>query len=183
MGPLPGCPLNYIYAGDTMKRNTTDEELLELCNKYLIYNKENGAFTNKISGKGRIKGKEIKTITKDGYTRITINGVQYRGHRIAFLMSNGYLPEFLDHKNNIRHDNRLENLRECTRSENNQNKLKRRSSRAQYIGVEKLPGGTYRTKCKSIHVGCYPTAIEAAKAYNERAIELYGEFAFLNKIN
>ena len=165
-----------------MKRNTSDEELLELCNKFLEYDSVKGVFSNKISGKGRVKGKDITTITRNGYLRITINGIQYRGHRLAFLMTYGYLPEFLDHKNNIRHDNRIENIRECTRAQNNQNKLQRRSSKQKYIGVEKLPGGSYRAKCRSIHLGCFDTEVEAAEAYNKKSIELFGEFAFTNKI-
>ena len=164
-----------------MKRNTSDRELLELCNKLLVYNPDTGEFLNKTNGRGRIKGKILNTIDNNGYIRLVIKAVHYSGHRLAFLMTYGYLPEFLDHKNNIRHDNRLKNLRECTRSQNNQNKKKRKSSR-KYIGVYKLPSGSWRATCKQKHIGCFDTEEEAAEAYNKRAIELFGEFAFTNKI-
>jgi hypothetical protein len=35
---------------------------------------------------------------------------------------------------------------------------------------------------KHITIGTFATALEAAAAYNERAISLFGEFAFTNKI-
>jgi hypothetical protein len=35
---------------------------------------------------------------------------------------------------------------------------------------------------KEIYLGTFPTAIEAAKAYNRKAIELYGDKARLNMI-
>jgi hypothetical protein len=36
---------------------------------------------------------------------------------------------------------------------------------------------------KIIHIGYFTSEVEAAKAYNEKAIEYYGEFANLNKVN
>ncbi len=47
----------------------------------------------------------------------------------------GYLPKFVDHKNCIRYDNWFDNLRECSRSDNNCNAVKRRDNKSGVKGV------------------------------------------------
>ena len=36
---------------------------------------------------------------------------------------------------------------------------------------------------KTMHLGLFASAIEAARAYNEKAKELFGDFANLNEVN
>ena len=52
------------------------------------------------------------------YCHIRINNHKYRLHRIIWKMFKGYDPVELDHINRIKHDNRIENLREVTGSQN-----------------------------------------------------------------
>lgn len=78
---------------------------------------------------------------KDGYLIIKIKGKQFKAHRIVWLLHYGHFPKMeIDHINRIRTDNRIENLRECTRLENIQNS---------YIPVNKDTGvrGIYKDKC------------------------------------
>ena len=56
-----------------------------------------------------------------GYRKIQINGKRYYAHRLVFLMHHGYLPQFIDHIDNNRSNNRIENLRPATRGENQWN--------------------------------------------------------------
>ncbi len=59
------------------------------------------------------------TTDKDGYVIISFNKKLYRAHRLAWLYVYGVWPVYeLDHKNRIRNDNRINNLREATRSQN-----------------------------------------------------------------
>lgn len=91
----------------------------------------------------------------------------------------------VDHKNHSRTDNTLENLRICTYSENNINKKKIKSE-MKYKGVYKKG----KSFCSSItknykryYLGIFKTEEEAANAYNEYALKLHGDFAYLNKID
>ena len=83
-----------------------------------------------INSKSRVKiGDEAGTLTTTGYRRIVINYKQYFGHQLVFMMFHGCIPREIDHINRVRHDNRIENLRPISRSDNVVNsKLSRRNS-------------------------------------------------------
>ncbi|MCS5736858.1 HNH endonuclease, partial [Herbiconiux daphne] len=61
-------------------------------------------------------------IRSDGYIGIGVDGDEHLAHHLAFLYMTGSIPEFVDHANHIRHDNRWVNLRECSLQENNHNR-------------------------------------------------------------
>jgi hypothetical protein len=82
-------------------------------------------------------------------------------------------------------DNRKSNLRFCTRNENNQNRSKFTKG-SKYKGVYKTTSGKWqasiKSKGKNFYLGSFETQIDAAKAYNDKAIEFYGQFANINKL-
>jgi len=89
-----------------------------------------------------------------------------------------------DHINHNGLDNRKENLRSATRNQNNQNYLPQKHS-SKYKGVywnkkEKKFKAYIGLNGKAIHLGYFKTEIEGAKAYDRKAKEIYGEFAYLN---
>ena len=96
----------------------------------------------------------------------------------------------IDHINHDGLDNRRENIRICTPSENAQNRRLRVDSRSGYKGVYQMPEKYKLNKRFQAHIqpkgqkrlrlGYYLTAEEAAKAYDKKAKELFGEFAELN---
>lgn len=93
----------------------------------------------------------------------------------------------VDHKNGDRLDNRKENLRVCTRTENQRNAGKQKNNRSGYKGVS-LHKQCQRFQAR-IHIkgrgnslGLFNTALEAAHAYNTAAKKLFGEFARLNDL-
>lgn len=84
-------------------------------------------------------------------------------------------------------DCRAENLGYTTHSANTQKTSKhqkRRSIKTQFLGVSSVTYFKARIKHngKVIHVGIFNSALEAAIAYNAKAIELFGEGAKINKI-
>lgn len=96
----------------------------------------------------------------------------YREHRVIWLMHYGSFPTMeLDHINGVRDDNRLENLRQVTRSQNIQNLKRARSDNSNgLLGVSyKKPNKKWAAAIqkdgKKIHIGLYATAQEAHEAY------------------
>lgn len=63
-------------------------------------------------------GQQIVNKQGDGYYKVTVNYKPYLLHRVIWLMHYGEVPEFLDHINGIRTDNRIENLRPATKYQN-----------------------------------------------------------------
>ena len=96
----------------------------------------------------------------------------------------------VDHVNKDKLDNRRSNLRLATRSENEANKRKRQGdTTSRYKGVSKIRDG--RQKCwrvsitvdgTQIKVGTFYDEHDAGEAYNEAALNQWGEFAYLNTI-
>ena len=130
---------------------------------------------------------------KRGYysVRLSENGntKDYRVHRLVaqIFIPNPENKPVINHINGNRLDNRKENLRICTRSENCRNKKVRSDSKSGYKGVNPNPNGRYQAyigdptrKSQHIHLGYHATKEEAARAYDKKAIELHGEFANLN---
>jgi hypothetical protein len=83
-------------------------------------------------------------------------------------------------------DNRLENLRPATMSQNMANRPKQRNNSTGYKGVSPAPKGRYVARIKvrgtNFNLGYYSTPVEAAYAYNVAAKLLFGEFAYPNPI-
>lgn len=96
----------------------------------------------------------------------------------------------VDHVNHNGLDNRKENLRICTRSQNKMNSHKTKKTKYKYKGISLMSSALqtrnkpYRAQLRfgNVHysLGVFETEEEAAKAYDEKAKELFGEFACLN---
>jgi hypothetical protein len=91
----------------------------------------------------------------------------------------------VDHRNRNGLDNREENLRKCSCSQNGANCGKRKSNTTGFKGVYALKGTTkfaasikFRGKTKSL--GRFKTKELAARAYDRAAILFFGEFASPN---
>jgi hypothetical protein len=120
--------------------------------------------------------------------RLCIKGVckVFKAHRICWFIYYGDWPiKDLDHKNNDRSDNRLENLRLATVSENMMNKSKSKGKTSRYKGVSRRSRDA-RWKAaatlnyKQVHLGYFDTEEEAALAYDRCAKQLFGNYAKIN---
>ncbi len=103
-------------------------------------------------------------------------------HRAIMNRPKGLL---VDHRNNNGLDNRRENLRIATKSQNTCNRRKKENTSSQFIGVcfSKREGKwavNITHQRKGEWIGYFEDEIEAAKAYDAAAKKYHGEFARLN---
>jgi len=136
------------------------------------YDSTTGLFTRKISQGGQMPGTIAGKQRIDGYIDINISPKRYLAHRLAWFYVYGEWPkQMLDHKNGIRHDNRIQNLRQVTNSENQQNKKKVRSDSKSglpcvYFSATHKKWASYITlNGKQKHLGYFETASEASLEY------------------
>jgi len=101
--------------------------------KRLSYCPDSGKLTWRAVGNNRIKvGAEAGHLAKRGYRQVSIRGRNYQAHRVAWALHHGAWPAAqIDHRNGVRDDNRIENLRVVTNTEN---------ARNQKLGVNNTSG-------------------------------------------
>lgn len=108
----------------------------ENCRNALAYDPETGVFTWRVKKSKAKIGDVAGTLSVNGYIVIAINGRAYPAHQLAWLLTYGeWAGGELDHKNRIRDDNRISNLRKATRSENSQNTATPRHNTSGVKGV------------------------------------------------
>jgi len=149
--------------------------------KELFEYRDGGLYWKQDRGSNAKSGHRAGRTLKTGYRSIHVCGRRYQEHRLVYLWHNGYLPSQLDHSNRIKTDNRIENLRPATPSENQVNTPDRLNSSG-YRGVRFIDKtGKWAARIymqgKEIRVGTFDTAIQASDAYEIAAKEAYGDFA------
>lgn len=153
----------------------------------LSYNPETGLFTWTLPQSRRAKSGSVAGSRRpNGYINIGVDGVRYLAHRLAWLYMHGEFVKEIDHANGNRSDNRLSNLRSCSR-ENNAHNLSKPSHghTSRHKGVhwaaDRDKWATqicFRGKRKL--VGRYKDEDAAGAAYDWHAVQLFGEFAKTN---
>jgi len=139
-----------------------------------------------------------QAINNQGDTFYAIRGVYVNGRKKRLYMhreimrppvsdiSQGGKRIVVDHKDGDGLNNTRENLRIATATANAYNRRKyRKKCNSKYKGVSREKGSKrWRAiiyhKRRKIHLGMFDSEIEAGKAYDEAARELYGEYAHLN---
>lgn len=144
--------------------------------KTLSYNPDTGVFKHVKTGE--VAGSKEST----GYVRISVKNRKQYAHRLAWYMVYGEIKDGveIDHKNGIRDDNRIENLRLSTRSKNGMNRKLSKPNKLGIRGVRRKPSGSFEATItrdgltKSRTFG----AVECAQAWviAERSAQ-HGEFA------
>lgn len=116
-----------------------------------------------------------------GYFRIRSKGKVYLLHRLIMKAKKGEIVDHIDQdKTNCKRDN----LRIVDKSLNNYNrKSKNKFGRGIYFDKN---GSRFRAcisyKNKTLKLGSFNNVIEAKKAYNKKALEIYGSNAYQHEI-
>ena len=139
---------------------------IEELNHNLTYYPETGS----ILWCGKFKNKPAGCYNWAGYRRITVGGKTVMAHRIAWAMHHGEWPKNdIDHINGIKDDNRIENLRDVSRSLNARNRGVRVDNNSGVSGVsyskERDRWVAYiNVGSKQVTLGCFKTKEDAIKA-------------------
>ena len=140
-----------------------------------------------ISSLGVVRNDTTKKIIKNhldlrGYLTTCLckngKGKSFKHHRllgIHFIQNPEKLPE-IDHINNIRTDNRLENLRWVSTEQNGRNKKKKTNTSSQYQGVswwerDKKWKARITINQKTKHIGVFSTELEAFNAWKAFVVQ------------
>lgn len=127
----------------------------------------------------RLAGKVAGAKTNHGYIRINVDHKLRYAHRLAWLITYGEWPSFVDHINGQRDDNRIANLRSTT----NQNNVRNRRGHGRYLKGVSFEKRTLRwvaqicVDYRRIGLGTFATEIEAHEAYMAAARRYFGDFA------
>lgn len=162
----------------------------EFVRSILDYDPETGIFTWRErpylpqKWNSRYAGKIAGNITRYGYVRIQIGkGLHYPAHVLAWLHVFGeWLPDGLDHRQGVRGDNRIKELRRADNSDNACNKAMQRNNKSGFVGVHFVQQagkweGVISKNGKRIWRYFFPTPEAAHKARQKELARIHGEFS------
>lgn len=153
----------------------------------LDYDPMTGIFIWKNPKCDRLKiGDRAGSISTNGYIKIMLSNIQFLGHRLAWFYVYGAMPKHhIDHINKNTSDNRIENLRDVTRSQNLMNMMAHKDNFTGHKGItysksekrKKRYKVRIMVRRKDIFVGRYVTLDEAKVAYFDAAKKYHGEYS------
>ncbi|HCB1635926.1 TPA: HNH endonuclease [Citrobacter freundii] len=136
----------------------------------------NSIFAGKVAGSPNGKG----------YIQITLDGVSYKAHRLAWMYHHGSYPVLsIDHINGCHTDNRISNLRLATKSENGMNRGPQANNTSGVKGVgwkesEMRWTAQIGKHGRTIYLGRFDNIFDAVAARKSAEIMLHGEYRHVN---
>lgn len=127
-------------------------------------------------------GKPAGSVDSKGYRIVKVRGLLLKVHRVIWAMAYGEWPNGdLDHKNGVRSDNRLTNLRIADRSQNMWNRKPMSNNRSGVPGVHKTPRGKWvaQLQVRKVKVlrAMYDTFEDAVAARTAALRKYHGKYA------
>lgn len=152
---------------------------VEKLKEVLFLDETDYKFYWRVAKKGIVKGMQAGSFDAHGYGQIVIDRKVYKEHRLVWLYKNGSFPDGqIDHLNHDRRDNRIENLRVVSNTENQKNKPIPRNNKTGYVGVSfsksaKKYEAYITVNGKRKNLGLHETAAQAFEA-REKANKEFG---------
>jgi HNH endonuclease len=140
-------------------------------------------YKNKVPRSSKVAlGEEVGNRRPDGYIKVNFKRKQYYAHRIIYLMHHGFYPDEVDHIDRNPRNNKIENLRSATRSENAANRGVGKSNKSGFLGVFwNTQSAKWNAKIKingkDKHLGFYDLLEDAASAYETASKRYHGKFS------
>lgn len=138
----------------------------------------------------RVDDDDYKTLSKHkwfvivrGDKKYAVRATKKGGvHNVIFMHRQifGFPDERINYEDGDTLNNTRENLRFCTHSQHCANSKMYDSNTSGYRGVTKVKNKYFVAQIKGKHIGLFHTPELAARAYDQKAKELFGEFANLN---
>jgi hypothetical protein len=157
---------------------------VELLKMHLNYNPDTGVFLAKTGGRAGWKIGEPVGFNDRGYLRIHINKKYHAAHRLAWVMTHGFLSDEdqIDHIDGNRSNNSISNLRIASHGANCQNVGIPRHNTSGIKGVHwaasnKKWRAQIKLHGKRYFLGDFNSKEEAAKAYEAASLQMHGEFS------
>jgi hypothetical protein len=144
-----------------------------------LFDYADGKLIAKTNSQCRKVGDALGSLTEKGYLRASVCSKLYFVHRLIFLYYHGYMPNQVDHTDGNRMNNKIENLREATSSQNNQNRKATSSSGIKGVVWNKKSNKWIASICvnrKSVHLGSFLSIEEAALVANKARQSAHGKF-------
>ena len=157
----------------TNKEDRLTQDLLRELFRY-----KNGKLYWRVGRKGVRRGGLAGWVEPDGYRAIGIDQRAYKAHRLIWLYHYGEWPEnHIDHVNQDRLDNRIENLRDVTNAENQKNRRINSDNTSGFTGVlwyksSSKWAGRVKHEGKQIHLGMFADKEDAALAVYAARMQL-----------
>jgi len=135
-----------------------------------------------------IDDEDYPLVAGRSWCAIVIDGQVYAysaGGYMHRLLTGAAQNQLVDHKDGDGLNNRRSNLRLATKSQNSMNRRPNRSGTSGYKGVSFHRKARKWVACLKFqgryhHLGLFASEEDAARAYDRKATELFGEFARLN---
>lgn len=163
--------------------NLKEEEITQqLLKELFYYNPITGVFIRRKCTANRHKLNEtVGTINNQGYVVFSVGGKVRLAHRMAWIYMFGSISkETIDHINGNRDDNRISNLREASRKENQHNRKATKRNKLGIKGISKV-GDLYKAciyhNGKNVYIGTYSDLNKAIEEYRKKEFELRGLFS------
>lgn len=161
-----------------------DSQLTKARLRYLFRYRRDGFLVRRVdTGNSDFAG-DVVTGSKmrSGYLNVSIDGNRFLYHRIVFKWHHGRSPEYIDHKDRNRSNNRISNLRAVKAHQNSSNCKTPTTNTSGVKGVVWRPDprrwvAIIGHRGKSFHLYCGKSKIAAVAARRKAEKKFHGRFS------